>query len=67
MIKLLSFWLAWRTVRAVAGAAVILGLLAFVTDVPSNRHARPPLMQLRHSTLSLQRQLEHAIGRAFTR
>jgi hypothetical protein len=62
MIKLLGFWLAWRTIRLIARVGVIIALVAH----PLNRqpgadgHGKALLTQLRHATGSLAHWLERA-------
>jgi hypothetical protein len=70
MIKLLSFWLAWRAIRLIAAAAVVIGAVA-LPALPVNGHAaaaargEAALTQQRHATHPLEQQLEQTVDKAF--
>jgi hypothetical protein len=65
VLKLLSFWLAWRAARWIATLVLILGALTLLAQtVPRRGNA---LGQLRHAVHSAQQPLERAIERAFKR
>ena len=52
MIKLLSFWLAWRAIRLIAAAAVVIGAVALLLNghAGATDRGEPALTQLRHAT-----------------
>jgi hypothetical protein len=67
MIKLLSLWLAWRAMRFITAAVVVVGLVAVLVNGHSSAldHGKAALTQLRHTARPLQHQLERTIERAF--
>jgi hypothetical protein len=69
MIKLLGFWLAWRAIRVITAVAVVIGVLALLTNGQPGAvdHGKAPLTQLRRATRPLEQQLERTIEKAFKR
>lgn len=67
MIKLLSFWLAWRTIRFAAVTGLVITAVALLAHGHAAAPGRGvvPLTQLHHATRSLEQQLERTIEKAF--
>jgi hypothetical protein len=66
MLKLLSLWLAWRTVRLITAAVVIVGALALLAHPHQGgtRRGNTPLTQLRRAVRPVEHQLERTIAGA---
>ncbi len=66
MIKLLSFWLAWRAIRLIVATAVVIGAITLLVDrnAGAPRRGISPLTQLHHATRGLEQQLGRTIERA---
>jgi hypothetical protein len=65
VIKLLTFWAAWRLARALA-AIVVVATLALLLLGGMNHIARRTagaVARLQHATRPLELQLQHALGK----
>jgi hypothetical protein len=67
MIKLLSFWLAWRAIRMITAATLVIGAVALLANgrAGAPRRGEAALTQLRHATHPLEQQLERTLEKAF--
>lgn len=67
MIKLLTFWAAYRLLRAVSAIVVIATLALLLLDGahPTARHGVRALRSLQHAGRPLEQQLQHALQKGF--
>jgi hypothetical protein len=66
VLKLLSLWLAWRTVRLITAVVVIVGALALLAHSRQGgaHRGNTALTQLRRVVSPLEQQLERTIEKA---
>ncbi len=69
VLRLLTFWLAWRILRRVIGVAVVIAAFAFAASLLRSpgtleHHTRGLLGQLQHDVQPLVNEASHAVQSA---